>query len=223
RLSGVTHGLFQLAARLGRGARAAYIPLSVLAGLLISVGLAIVDYKGFRHLLRVPRADAVVMLVVLFATVFGNLIYAVAAGVMLSSLLFMKKAGDLSEERSRVEKLEPEEAWPDESPLAGRKSVYVKHLYGPLFFGFSSGFRDLAEKLPEEIETLIVRMERVPYMDQSGLYSLEDALLQLRQRGKEVVLTGVQPQPEDMLRSLGIIPELISEEQLRDSIEDFIG
>ncbi|MEM1244881.1 MAG: SulP family inorganic anion transporter [Acidobacteriota bacterium] len=223
RLSGVTHGLFQLAALLGLGALASYIPLSVLAGLLISVGLAIVDYKGFRHLLRVPRADAVVMLVVLFATVFGNLIYAVAAGVMLSSLLFMKKAGDLSEERSRVEKLEPEEAWPDESPLAGRKSVYVKHLYGPLFFGFSSGFRDLAEKLPEEIETLIVRMERVPYMDQSGLYSLEDALLQLRQRDKEVVLTGVQPQPEDMLRSLGIIPELISEEQLRDSIEDFIG
>jgi SulP family sulfate permease len=73
RLSGVVHGLFLLAVLLGAGQFAAYIPLSVLAGLLIPVGVAIIDAKGFRHLRDVPRADSLV-LVVLGMTVFGNLI-----------------------------------------------------------------------------------------------------------------------------------------------------
>ena len=185
RLSGVNHGLFQLAALLGLGALASYIPLSVLAGLLISVGFAIVDYEALRHLTRVPRADAVVLVVVLAWTVFGNLIYAVANGVVLSSLLIMKKASDLAEEPSHVASLEREEPWPDESVLAGRNSIYVKHLDGPLFFGSSSGLRDLTEKLPDEIDTLVIRMEQVPYVDQSGLYALEDAILTLRRQGKD--------------------------------------
>jgi len=220
RLSGVTHGLFQLAALLGLGALASYIPLSVLAGLLISVGFAIIDYKGLRHLLRVPRADAAVMLVVLVATVFGNLIYAVGAGVVMASVLFMKKAGDLAEERSRIEKVEMSPSDPAASVLGERSSIYVKELYGPLFFGFSSGFRDLAESLPEEIEALVVQMDDVPYVDQSGLYSLEDTMLTLRQAGKDVIITGLQPQPEDMLRRIGIVPELVPEEHLFGSIDE---
>ncbi len=220
RLSGVIHGFFQLGALLGLGALASHIPLSVLAGLLISVGLTIVDYKGFKHLLRVPRADALVMLIVLAITVFGNLIVAVGVGIVLSSILFMKQQGDLNEERSHIVKLEPEEPWDDESALAGAKNVYVKHLYGPLFFGFSAGFRDLAEELPEQIDTLVVRMEKVPYIDQSGLYSLEDALLGLNTAGKRIIITGLQAQPTDMLSRVGIIPDLVPESDVYENIRD---
>jgi SulP family sulfate permease len=58
RISGAIHGLFLLAVLLGLGSLAAYIPLSVLAGLLIPIGFKIIDIKGLKHLLRVPRADA---------------------------------------------------------------------------------------------------------------------------------------------------------------------
>ncbi|MEO1617573.1 MAG: solute carrier family 23 protein, partial [Planctomycetota bacterium] len=102
RLSGISHGVFQLAALLGAGALASYIPLSVLAGLLISVGVAIIDYKGLKHLLLIPRADAVVMVVVLVWTVFGNLIHAVAAGIVLASVLFMKQASDMAEQETTL-------------------------------------------------------------------------------------------------------------------------
>jgi SulP family sulfate permease len=70
RISGAIHGLF-LAVLLGLGSLAAYIPLSVLAGLLIPIGFKIIDVKGLKHLLRVPRADAAVLILVLIITTFG--------------------------------------------------------------------------------------------------------------------------------------------------------
>jgi SulP family sulfate permease len=220
RLSGIMHGVFQLAVLLGAGAFASYIPLSVLAGLLISVGIAIIDYKGIMHLKHVPRADAIVMIVVLIWTVFGNLIHAVAAGVVLASVLFMKQAGDLAESETSITKLEPEEPWDDETEITDDPHVYIKHLYGPLFFGFTSGFRALAESLPKEAQTLIVRMERVPHIDQSGLYTLEDTLLRLTQEGKKVVFTGLQTQPDDMLRRIGLIPNLVPEDHIFETLDD---
>ena len=81
RMSGTLHGLFLLAVLLGLGKLAAHIPLCVLAGLLIPIGFKIVDLKGLKHLRKVPRADAVVLILVLLITTFGSLIYAVGAGV----------------------------------------------------------------------------------------------------------------------------------------------
>lgn len=221
RLSGVTHGVFQLVALLGLGQFVSYIPLSVLAGLLISVGIAIIDYRSFQHLKYIPKADAVVMLVVLVWTVFGNLINAVAVGMVMASILFMKQSSDLAERASTVKKLAPETPWDDEAEIASNSSIYVKHLYGPLFFGFTSGFRALAESLPADVSTLVVRMERVPSIDQSGLYTMKDTILHLTNSGKKVVLTGLQPQPEDMLRRIGIIPNLVPEDQLFEDFLDF--
>lgn len=224
RLSGVTHGLFQLAALLGLGALVAYIPLSVLAGLLISVGIAIIDVKGLKHLTDVPKSDAAVLIVVLLWTVFGNLIHAVAAGVALASVLFMKKAADLIEAGTTVAPHDPEPVWADEAGDASGPagdSVYIKHLYGPLFFGFSAGFRELAETLPAAAKVVAFRGERVPYVDQSGLYVLEDAVLNLTRTGRTVVLTGFSGQPVDMFRRIDLVPGLIPEDRNFGTFEEF--
>ncbi|MBK6489697.1 MAG: SulP family inorganic anion transporter [Gemmatimonadetes bacterium] len=224
RLSGVVHGLFLLAVLLGAGQFAAYIPLSVLAGLLIPVGVAIIDAKGFRHLRDVPRADSLVMLVVLGMTVFGNLIHAVGVGIVLASVLFMKKASDLAESRSSITSLE-DTPWDDEAKLfenfKGR--IFVKHLYGPLFFGFTARFQELYSSLPPGTRALIIRMERVPSIDQSGLYALEDAVLTLRVRGVVVLLIGVQTQPDDMLRRIRLVPDLIPEEGLFEGTDSCLA
>ena len=95
RLSGILHGIFLLAVLLGLGQLAAHIPLSVLAGLLIPIGFKIIDFKGLKHLLKVPKADAVVLVLVLLITTFGSLINAVGIGLALACLLFMKKSGDI--------------------------------------------------------------------------------------------------------------------------------
>ncbi|XLS28910.1 SulP family inorganic anion transporter [Flavobacteriaceae bacterium M23B6Z8] len=225
RLSGALHGIFLLAVLLGLGSLASHIPLCVLAGLLIPIGFKIVDFKGLKHLLKVPRADAVVLIIVLLITTFGSLIMAVGVGVALACLLFMKKSGDLSEKGLEVGALadiDGSKPWQDELEFYKeyKDKVVIKHLYGPLFFGFTSYFKDQVKSHTEGVKAVIFRMDRVPYIDQSGLYALEDIILDLEQQNIEVILVGLQEQPCDMLKAVDIIPDLVPEEDLFQNVED---
>jgi SulP family sulfate permease len=225
RVSGIIHGLFLLTVLLGLGKLAAHIPLCVLAGLLIPIGFKIIDFKGLKHLLKVPRADAVVLILVLLMTTFGSLIQAVGIGVALACLLYMKKSGDLSEqgmEVGNVTDMDGSKPWQDEIEFydAYKDRVIIKHLYGPLFFGFTSYFKDQIKALPKDISAVVLRMDRVPYIDQSGIYTLEDIVFDLEQQGVEVILVGLKEQPKDMLLAVDIIPDLIPEADIFETIDE---
>ena len=86
--------------------------------------------------------------------------------------------------------------------------MYIKHLDGALFFGFASRFQDLMNNLPE-IKVVIIRMDRVPYVDQSGLYAMEDAIMDLQKQGILVVYTDLHGQPRDMFESINLVPGLV--------------
>ena len=159
-------------------------------------------------------------------TVFGNLIHAVAIGVVLASILFMKKMSDLTEANSHVGEL-TDQPWADEEKAldAHAGQIYIKHMYGPLFFGSASRFQEMASTVDANAALLVIRMEEVPYVDQSGLYALEQVAFDLRQKGAQVALTGVQEQPLAMLRDLKIVPDLISEDMLfadMESVSDWL-
>lgn len=225
RLSGIIHGIVLLTVLLGLGQLAAHIPLCVLAGLLIPIGFKIVDFKGLKHLAKVPKADGAVLVLVLLITTFGSLIHAVGIGVTLACLLFMKKSGDIGEKGLEVGSLadiDGSKPWQDEKEFyeTYKNKVIIKHLYGPLFFGFTSYFKDQIEALPNGIRAVIIRMDRVPYIDQSGLYTLEDIIFDLRQQKIEVLLVGLKEQPTDMLKGIDIIPNLIPEEDIFENIEE---
>lgn len=215
RLSGVIHSLSLLLVLVGASTYAQLIPLPVLAGILITVGIGIIDYKGIKHVLHVPKTDAVIMLIVLGLTVFVDLLQAVGVGMAMASILFMKKMSDIAEDKSVVGSIDQfalEEAWKDEVQLSDalRRKIFIKHFDGPIFFGFSSKFLALTRALPE-IDVVIMRMKRVPYIDQSGLYAIEDALLTLQDKNVLVLMTGLQEQPRDMLEKVGVIPNLVPE------------
>lgn len=225
RLSGTIHGLFLLAVLLGLGSLASRIPLSVLAGLLIPIGFKIVDFKGLKHLGKVPKSDSAVLVIVLVLTTFGSLINAVGIGVALAALLFMKKAADLGErglEVGPIADIDGGNPWPDEIEFyeSYKDRVIIKHIAGPMFFGFTSFFKDKIKSLPEDIAALVVRFDKVPYIDQSGLYALEEAVLDLRQKDVLVVLVGLQEQPLAMMRAIDIVPDLVGEDALFRSPEE---
>lgn len=217
RISGVIHALVLLIVLLGAGKYAALIPKPVLAGILITVGIGILDYKGLKHINKVPRPDAAIMIIVLFVTVFLDLLIAVGIGMVMAAFLFMKKMSDIAEEKTKVTglmDLKIEEGWSDELiPAEIQKNIVVKHLDGPLFFGFASGFTDRVAKV-KDIKYVIIRMEKVPFIDQTGLYALEDAILSLEQRGIHVLLTGLQTNPRDRMERIMIIPDLISKDNI---------
>jgi SulP family sulfate permease len=218
RLSGVIHGLSLMLVLLGAGTYAKLIPLPVLAGILITVGIGIIDYKGLKHLLHVPRTDAVIMVVVLLMTVFVDLLQAVAVGMVLASVLFMKKMSDIAEGKASIGSIEDfhrEEAWEDELSLSNDmlKNVYIKHFDGPIFFGFASKFQEMTRALPD-VKIVIMRMPLVPYIDQTGIYAIEDAVMELQEKGVTVLMTGIQEQPKDMLMNIDLIPDLVAESHL---------
>ncbi|MEE9424455.1 MAG: STAS domain-containing protein, partial [Methylococcales bacterium] len=203
---------------LGAGTYARLIPLPVLAGILITVGFGIIDYKGLKHLLRVPRADAVILIVVLTLTVFVDLLQAVAVGMVLASILFMKKMSDVAEGKAAIGSIADfhrEEAWSDELliPEELQDKIYIKHFDGPIFFGFASKFQEMTRAMPD-VNIVIMRMRRVPYIDQSGIYAIEDAVMELQGKGVTVLMTGMQEQPKDMLLNVDLIPNLVPEENL---------
>lgn len=215
KLSGIIHGVLLLLVMLGLGRYAALVPRPVLAGILITVGIGIIDYKGLRNLFRIPRADAIIMLTVLLVTVLDDLLQAVAIGLVLACVIFMKRMSDLAD--LQMEKtLQCDTMYPDEAGLFVSEDfehIFIKHLSGPFFFGLVSKFRELVSNLPD-VSVVIMRMEEVPFVDQSGMNALEDAIIELESRGIQVVMTGLREQPLMRLKAVGVIPDLIQEEHL---------
>lgn len=217
-MSGVVHGAVLVLALLFAGSYIKWIPLPVLAGILISIGLSLIDYKSIRHTPYLPRTEAVIMLMVLLMTVFVDLLQAIAVGMALASILFMKKMSDIAQSQSAmgsVETFAREEAWEDEAGLSEnvRKKVYIKHFDGPIFFGFTAVLQAMTRALPD-VDVVIMRMHRVPYIDQSGLYAIEDAVMALKEKNVLVLITGLQEQPRDMLERIGLVPDMISEHHI---------
>jgi SulP family sulfate permease len=223
KLSGMFAGILLLVVLLLLGPLASKIPAAVLAGILVTVGIGVMDYKGLRHLTQWPKSEVLVMLLVLFLTVFVGLIEAVVVGLILSSILFMKTIADVIDHRTRSAPLiefSREIPWTDEGDIIKRvgNKVYIKHLDGPLFFGFASRFQEMIKALPE-IEVVIIRMDKVPFVDQSGLYAMEDAIMDLQALEIKVVFTDVHGQPRDMFERFNLYGKLVEEEFFFDDFK----
>jgi len=221
RSSGVIHGLFLLAVLLGLSSVVRYIPHAVLAGILISAGLSIIDYRSLAHLSSAPRADIGLMLLVVVLTIFTDLITAVGIGMVAASLIFMASIAGIMEQRTKLTPVE-DEPWADEVeiPEELRNLLLIKHVDGPLFFGFAQTLR----KVPSQAangKMLVLRMERVTYMDQSGIYALQDVLVDLGAANLQVFLVGLPQSQIDRLEAMQVIPNLVPRENVFDKFEAF--
>jgi len=209
---------------LALGPIASKIPAAVLAGILITVGIGVMDYKGLKAMPYMPKPEVIIMLVVLVLSSVWNLVYAVGIGLVIASLMFMKKIGDLTAKRSDLKALYKGDSWPSDVDLSEKmkETVFIKHIKGPLFFGSTSGFQELSKQIPDRASTVILRVDRMQYMDQSGLYALEDLIIELVNNNKAVLMVGLMEQPQYMMERIDIIPDLVPEEQLFDNFNDCI-
>jgi SulP family sulfate permease len=222
KLSGMVSSLVLLLILLVLSPLASQIPAAVLAGILVTVGIGVMDYKGLNALKKIPRTEVIIMVVVLLLSVLWNLVYAVGIGLVLASLFFMKKMADVSKDNTKITTIAEEKVWEDEKKLSAsfQKNVFIKHLSGPLFFGFTSEFVALSNQIPKSATSVIIRMSKVPYIDQSGLFALEDVLMDLKQKNIEILFVGIQKQPKYLMRTIGIIGKLIPEEHVFENFEN---
>lgn len=224
RLSGMIAGILLLTILLLLGPIASKIPAAVLAGILITVGIGVMDYKGLKAIPYMPSAEVAILLIVLVLSTFWNLVYAVGIGLIIAALIFMKKVGDFTAKKSEVKSLN-QLPWADELdfPKNLKEEVFIKHLDGPLFFGYTSDFQELANQIPNTASTVVIRMDKSDYMDQSGLYAIEDILMDLAKNDINVLFVGLPEQPRSMMERIKLIPNLVPENNIYNNFEDCLA
>jgi len=228
RISGMISSIVLLLILLLFSSVASLIPVAVLAGILVTVGISVMDYRGLKAIPILPKdvkigkfgisSEVIVMLAVLLLATFWNLVYAVGIGLVMASLMFMKKIGDSTSNRSILKAL-PSNGSKDEEEVIdadgdGIADIVIKQIMGPLFFGSADGFQKLAKKIPSSAKIIVLRLETMDYIDQSGLYALEEILVDLSEQGKTIYLVDLQKQPKFMMERVNMVPKLIPQDNI---------
>ena len=198
RLSGVVHAVVLLLILLALAPLAEYIPLPVLAGILIKVGLDILDYRMLGQIKNAPRPDLAVMVAVFVLTVFVDLIVAVGVGVLLASFLIIYR---LSRE-AKVDISGVEELTEGSGDRITGEGIRIVNITGAFFFGSTSRIIESVEKI-YAVKSVIIDCSHVPFMDLSAVYALSDTVSRLTSMGSSVYLVADGERKNKML-GLGI-------------------
>jgi len=194
-MAAITHAMFVLGAVLALAPALGYLPMASLAALLLVVARNMAEVKHFVYVLRVgPTGDVAVLLACFLLTVLFDMVIAVSVGVVLASILFMRRMADVSNVRL-VGSHHPALA----EPLP--PGVLLYEIAGPLFFGAAQKAMSALHTLRQKTRVVILDMESVPVMDATGLVNLQSAIRRLHQDRVSIILAGVQPQPLEILRS----------------------
>jgi SulP family sulfate permease len=179
RLSGMISGILLFCVILALGPLASKIPAAVLAGILITVGIDVMDIQGFRELKLMKKEDAVVLLIVLALTVFWQLVYAVAIGLIIALFQFIKKTSDMTESTFKIDN-------------SGVDSGIVQiSLRGPVFFGNSLFLKELFSKISTKTRKLKIDMTSNEDLDYSSISSIRDVLSELKNKNIKVEFTNL--------------------------------
>ena len=220
-LSGIIHALTLAVIVLGAGPLTEPIPHAVLAGILIKVGIDIIDWGFLRRAHRLSAEGAGLMYLVMGLTVFVDLITAVAVGVFLANLLTIHALTDIQVKDMRAVTQGDNENWltPDERSLlkAAKGLILMFHLSGPMSFGAAKSIsRQLS--IVENYEILILDLTTVPRLGVTTLLAIETLIKDALDQHREVFLVGAQDQVNRRLQQLDIVQKLPPTHQVRDRI-----
>lgn len=203
-MSGIIHGLVVMLVLVMLAPYASHIPLASMAPILMLVAWNMSERKEFKHILQAKTSDSLVLLITFLLTVFTTLTTAVEVGLVLAVLLFVKRMRDslqvakvLPDPSSKHEKVMPHMV--TESHDCPQISIYT--IEGPLFFGDADLFESsLMNTIAVRPNTLLLRMGHVPFMDMTGEANLAKIVRQCASQGTTVLISGIQPQPKDVLQ-----------------------
>ncbi len=202
-ISGMTHALVLLAIVLGLSPLAAHIPHAVLAGILVKVGLDIIDWSYLKRAHTGPRWDFALMLLVLGLTVFVDLITAVGVGVVLAALAYVRQIAQLQIEE--LKKIPDTLNDPAENELLrkGKGKISIFSFGGPLSFGAAADLgHHVREKVKPGSQVLILDFSRVPLVDVSASMAVETVTKDAIAAGRQLIICGANQKIETVLKNL---------------------
>ncbi|MBR7101438.1 MAG: STAS domain-containing protein [Clostridia bacterium] len=213
-VSGMVHAVVLLLVLLVLMPYASFIPMPVIAAILIMVAYNMSEWRKFVKICKsAPVSDIIILVATFVLTVVFDLVVAIAAGLILTAFIFLKKSADSSQVRE----------W-DNTGYAGRKKeipygVVVYEINGPMFFATTDKYLNFP--IHKDTRIMIVRMAGVPSMDSSAESSIENLCSFCKHHGVELIFSHVNPQPMELFRKYGIIDE-IGKDRFCDNIDDAI-
>jgi len=196
---------------------------------LLMVAWNMSEVGHFRNLLRAPKSDVAVLLTTFLLTVFADLTIAVGVGMVLASMLFMKRMAEVSNISAITGEFDdiPDDLATGKDPNAIARrdvplGVEVYEINGPFFFGVADRLQDTLRGLERPPKAFILRMRRVPAMDATGLHALEEFHKKCHAQGTTLLLAGVHAQPLMLLIQTGF-DKVVGMENLFENIDNALN
>jgi SulP family sulfate permease len=206
-LAGIVHVLTLVLILLALAPLASSIPLAALAAILFVVAWNMSELHNFgRLLLRAPTADRVVLVVTFLLTVFVDLVVAVNIGVMLAIFHFLRRMAASVETREVAEDT-LEREFVGMTGLKRPDGVLVYEIDGPMFFAAIENFERALKHTATDPKALVIRLRRVPFIDATGIQSIEEATIDLHKRGVQVFLCEANASVIQKIRRSGLVDE----------------
>ena len=227
-LASIVHGLTLLAILLGLGFLVEAIPTACLAAILFKVGIDIMDYRILPIIKKLPTTDLIVFIIVLFVTVYEDLMIAVAIGVIFAVLKSRNEIKSMIKSKftHKIISLADTQYGPKEmnNEMLNKLPVLVLQPNGPLFFATIEKLIQTYSKVKEH-ELLIIDLSKVTMIDLSGAFSIEDLIIGARKNGIKVLVIGASSEVNNVLSNLGFIKKIGSENYNKsyNSVTSFIN
>lgn len=206
-VSAIIHCVFLLLVLLFVGRWAAMIPMATLAAVLLVVAYNMSEWREFTHLFSSPRGDVAVLLATFLLTVFIELTVAIQVGILLAGFLFLQKMSNETHVDLITENLKEDEEIQarDISELKIPAGVEVFEIYGSLFFGAVSQFKESIRVVASKPKVLILRMRHVLTIDASGLHILEELAQEAKDNDYVLVFSAVSRNVYRVMRKSGFV------------------
>lgn len=218
-VAGMIHAVVLLLILLFLMPWARFIPMACLAGVLVVVSYNMSGWRSFTALLKNPKSDVIVLLITFFLTVIFDLTVAIAVGLLLACLLFIKRIMETTEITAIKEEIHVE----DEAGIMHDESitipagVEVYEINGPYFFGVATQFEELMSEFRDKSKVRVIRMRKVPFIDSTGIHNLSNFCEMSFKNKIVVVLSGVNPQVHSALHKAGFY-DLVGEKNICPNI-----
>jgi sulfate permease, SulP family len=214
RLAAISHGLIVLTIVSVAAPLASAVPLAALAGILAVVAARMVEAHAVRTILRSTKSDAFILVLTMVVTVLFDLILAIEVGLVAAGILFVVRMSRMFSIDPMRLLGEPDAARHDSDADTAaeqrllRERVVAYRVDGPIFFGAANRFFDQLLKTGGGIRVVILRLRRVPVMDATGANALDALVDRLGRDGVTIMLSGLQPQPRELLGRMGVLAGL---------------
>ena len=220
-IAGIVHSITLVIILIALAPLAANIPLATLAAILFVVAWNMSEARHFVKMVkRAPKADVAILIITFGLTVFADLVIAVNIGVILATFHFLRRmAASVEVSESTSEEIHKELPHLDKENVP--ESTLVFTVEGPFFFGAVENFERALAYTHSDPNFLIIRLKWVPFIDVTGLQTLEEVIQSLQKREVTVILSGANNRVDKKLRKAGIVT-LIGAQHYFPEFEDAV-